>query len=199
MGVFVLVVLVDYIEMTRKTSGIDASTWLVVQTSLFRVPQLLERLMPFCVLVAAMSCYLNLSRRLELVVARSAGVSAWQFLTPALASCARHRRAGDDDLQSGFGQSAGAGAAERDAAVRRPHADDAGRAGLLAQSGDQRRADDHQRGQQPAPRRTAVGTDRFPVRSDRAGSASGSRRAKRRWRTATGCSRTCAATPSTNR
>ena len=25
MGVFVLVVLVDYIEMTRKTSGIDAS------------------------------------------------------------------------------------------------------------------------------------------------------------------------------
>ncbi len=57
-----------------------------MQTSLFRVPQLLERLMPFCVLVAAMSCYLNLSRRLELVVARSAGVSAWQFLTPALVS-----------------------------------------------------------------------------------------------------------------
>ncbi|MDQ8729888.1 LPS export ABC transporter permease LptG [Bradyrhizobium sp. LHD-71] len=86
MGVFILVVLVDYIEMTRKTSGINASTWLVVQTSLFRVPQLLERLMPFCVLIAAMTCYLDLSRRLELVVARSAGVSAWQFLTPALAS-----------------------------------------------------------------------------------------------------------------
>ena len=86
MGVFILVVLVDYIEMTRKTSGIAAPTWLVVQTSLFRVPQLLERLMPFCVLVAAMSCYLNLSRRLELVVARSAGISAWQFLTPALAA-----------------------------------------------------------------------------------------------------------------
>jgi lipopolysaccharide export system permease protein len=86
MGVFILIVLVDYIEMTRKTREIDASGWLVVQTSLYRVPQLLERLMPFCVLVAAMSCYLNLSRRLELVVARSAGVSAWQFLTPALAA-----------------------------------------------------------------------------------------------------------------
>jgi lipopolysaccharide export system permease protein len=85
-GVFILVVLIDYIEMTRKTSGSAASAWLVVQTSFFRVPQLLERLMPFCVLVAAMSCYLNLSRRLELVVARSAGVSAWQFLTPALLS-----------------------------------------------------------------------------------------------------------------
>jgi lipopolysaccharide export system permease protein len=86
MGVFLLVVLVDYIEMTRKTSGSNASGWLIVETSLFRVPQLLERLMPFCVLIAAMSCYLNLSRRLELVVARSAGVSAWQFLTPALVS-----------------------------------------------------------------------------------------------------------------
>jgi lipopolysaccharide export system permease protein len=86
MGIFTLVVLVDYIEMTRKTTGINASQWLIVQTSLFRVPQLLERLMPFCMLIAAMSCYLNLSRRLELVVARSAGISAWQFLSPAIAS-----------------------------------------------------------------------------------------------------------------
>jgi lipopolysaccharide export system permease protein len=31
-----------------------------------------------------MFCYLNLSRRLELVVARAAGVSAWQFITPAI-------------------------------------------------------------------------------------------------------------------
>ena len=33
-----------------------------------------------------MTCYLALSRRLELVVARAAGVSAWQFVSPALAS-----------------------------------------------------------------------------------------------------------------
>ena len=42
--------------------------------------------MPFCVLIGAMTCYLALSRRLELVVARAAGVSAWQFIAPALAS-----------------------------------------------------------------------------------------------------------------
>ena len=58
----------------------------VAETSLFRVPQLLEKLMPFCVLIGAMTCYLALSRRLELVVARAAGVSAWQFIAPALAS-----------------------------------------------------------------------------------------------------------------
>jgi lipopolysaccharide export system permease protein len=86
-SIFVLLVLVDYIEMVRKTSGlVSASAVMVAETSLFRVPQLLEKMMPFCVLIGAMTCYLALSRRLELVVARAAGVSAWQFIAPALAS-----------------------------------------------------------------------------------------------------------------
>ena len=84
---FVLLVLVDYIEMVRKTSGlVSASAVTIAETSLFRVPQLLEKMMPFCILIGAMTCYLALSRRLELVVARAAGVSAWQFIAPALAS-----------------------------------------------------------------------------------------------------------------
>jgi lipopolysaccharide export system permease protein len=86
-SIFVLLVLVDYIEMVRKTSGlVDVSAITVAETSLFRVPQLLEKMMPFCILIGAMTCYLALSRRLELVVARAAGVSAWQFIAPALAS-----------------------------------------------------------------------------------------------------------------
>lgn len=86
-AIFVLLVLVDYIEMVRKTSGlVSASAITVAETSLFRVPQLLEKMMPFCILIGAMTCYLALSRRLELVVARAAGVSAWQFIAPALAS-----------------------------------------------------------------------------------------------------------------
>ena len=58
--------------------------WLLAKISIYRVPQLTERIMPFSVLVGAMSCYLALSRRLELVVARAAGVSAWQFVAPAM-------------------------------------------------------------------------------------------------------------------
>src|ERR1700676_1457000 len=86
-SIFVLLVLVDYIEMVRRTSGLaSASAITVAETSLFRVPQLLEKMMPFCVLIGAMTCYLALSRRLELVVARAAGISAWQFISPALAS-----------------------------------------------------------------------------------------------------------------
>jgi lipopolysaccharide export system permease protein len=86
-SIFVLLVLIDYIEMVRRTSELaQASAITVAETSLFRVPQLLEKMMPFCILIGAMTCYLALSRRLELVVARAAGVSAWQFIAPALAS-----------------------------------------------------------------------------------------------------------------
>jgi lipopolysaccharide export system permease protein len=40
--------------------------------------------MPFAALLGSMIAFLNLSRRLELVVARAAGVSVWQFLAPAV-------------------------------------------------------------------------------------------------------------------
>jgi lipopolysaccharide export system permease protein len=84
-GVFALVAIVDFVELMRRSADdTNASAWLIWKTSIFRVPQVTERVMPFAVLIGAMSCYLNLSRRLELVVARSAGVSAWQFVMPAI-------------------------------------------------------------------------------------------------------------------
>ena len=84
-AIFALVTLLDYIEMMRRASDLpNVSAILVAKTSLYRVPQVTERILPFCVLIGAMSCYLDLSRRLELVVARSAGMSAWQFVAPAL-------------------------------------------------------------------------------------------------------------------
>lgn len=84
-GVFALVALVDAIELMRRTADApNVTVWTVFKTSFYRVPQVTERIMPFCVLVGAMSSYLNLSRRLELVVARAAGISAWQFITPAV-------------------------------------------------------------------------------------------------------------------
>jgi lipopolysaccharide export system permease protein len=85
-GAFVLVAMVDFLEMLRRTQDIpDISTLVVAKISLYRVPFVTERVLPFAVLVATMFCYLNLSRRLELVVARAAGISAWQFITPAIA------------------------------------------------------------------------------------------------------------------
>jgi lipopolysaccharide export system permease protein len=84
-GIFALVALIDYVEMMRRAGDIpNVSAALIAKTSIYRVPQVVERILPFCVLIGGMSCYLNLSRRLELVVARSAGLSAWQFVAPAI-------------------------------------------------------------------------------------------------------------------
>jgi lipopolysaccharide export system permease protein len=84
-ALWVLVAMVDYIEMLRRTSSIkDVTALYVAQVTFFRVPYLTEKIMPFAVMVGAMFCYLNLARRLELVVARSAGISAWQFVSPAV-------------------------------------------------------------------------------------------------------------------
>ena len=84
-GVVALAAMIDYVELLRRGSDWPhATSWLLAEVSLFRVPQLAERIMPFTVLIGTMSCYLTLSRRLELVVARAAGVSAWQFVAPAM-------------------------------------------------------------------------------------------------------------------
>jgi len=84
-GVIALAAMIDYVELMRR--GADwpnATAWLLAKISMYRVPQLTERILPFTVLVGAMSCYLTLSRRHELVIARAAGVSAWQFVAPAV-------------------------------------------------------------------------------------------------------------------
>ena len=55
---------------------------MVAYLCLLRAPNVSEQVLPFAVLAGCMFAFVNLSRRLELVVARAAGVSVWQFLTP---------------------------------------------------------------------------------------------------------------------
>ena len=84
-GTLVLTAMIDFLELMRRTGDLkEVSALFIAEITLFRVPFITERVMPFAVLVGAMFCYLNLSRRLELVVARAAGISAWQFITPAI-------------------------------------------------------------------------------------------------------------------
>jgi lipopolysaccharide export system permease protein len=84
-GVMMLVAMIDFLELLRRTGDMqNVSTLLVAKITAFRLLFVTERIIPFSVLVGAMTCFLNLSRRLELVVARSAGISAWQFVSPAV-------------------------------------------------------------------------------------------------------------------
>lgn len=79
----VLVFLIDFTELLRRTSSLpDISAMTVLGLSAIRTPSIMEQILPFAILLGAMGTLFMLSRSLELVVARGAGVSVWQFLLP---------------------------------------------------------------------------------------------------------------------
>lgn len=82
---FLLVFLIDFVELFRQSGAqSDATMGNVAAVSFLRVPSLIEQAAPFVMLFAALSTLSNLNRRSELVVARAAGLSAWQFLFPCV-------------------------------------------------------------------------------------------------------------------
>ena len=84
-GVFVLIYAIDVVEMLRRSGDTAGATGaLMAWVSLLHTPIVAEQALPFAVLFGSMISFLNLSRKLELVVARAAGVSAWQFILPPL-------------------------------------------------------------------------------------------------------------------
>src|SRR3954462_7508297 len=83
--VFALVYTIDFVELMRRAGDAEgASAAAMARLALFRTPAVAEQVLPFAVLFGSMTALLQLSRKLELVVARAAGISAWQFLQPGL-------------------------------------------------------------------------------------------------------------------
>lgn len=83
-GVYALVSLIDFTELASRTSGISGyTTGLALAVSALRVPMIMQQTVPFVALFSAMAMLVSLNRRYELVIARAAGISAWQFLLPA--------------------------------------------------------------------------------------------------------------------
>jgi len=85
-GLVAISMLIDIVELIRRASGRQEVPFSVIlELSLLRIPYLAEKLTPYAVLIGSMLALTRLTRTHELVVARSAGVSVWQFLTPAIA------------------------------------------------------------------------------------------------------------------
>lgn len=80
-----IVAMFDVVELLRRASGKqDVTTDVLVQMSLLKLPHLVQDMLPFAVLLGGMMCFWRLARSNELVIARAAGMSAWQFLTAPL-------------------------------------------------------------------------------------------------------------------
>ena len=76
-----LVSLFDFIELLRRSaSKPDATFALVSQIAALRLPYISMQILPFAVLLGGILCFWRLTRSSELIVARAAGISAWEFL-----------------------------------------------------------------------------------------------------------------------
>lgn len=56
----------------------------IVALALLKLPQTVMQVVPFAVLISGLIAFRQLARSSELIVARSVGVSVWQFLLPAI-------------------------------------------------------------------------------------------------------------------
>lgn len=80
-----LVLMLDFIELIRRAAGrTDAGTLTLLGMALLKLPTMVHQILPFAVLIGAMSALWKLTRSHELVIFRSVGVSIWQILGPAM-------------------------------------------------------------------------------------------------------------------
>lgn len=87
LGVAALAYLIDFAEFSNKTGNLPQySVSAAMLLTAMRVPFFLEIALPFIILFATTATLMLLNRKYELVVARSVGVSAWQFLFPVLSA-----------------------------------------------------------------------------------------------------------------
>ncbi|HMN84697.1 MAG TPA: LPS export ABC transporter permease LptG [Bauldia sp.] len=81
---FCLIAATTYLEFfMRSVKDAEFDALQVLLLALFRVPSVTEEVLPFTVLFGSIAAFVVANRRLEVVVARAAGISAWQFLLPA--------------------------------------------------------------------------------------------------------------------
>ncbi len=82
-GLTLLAYIIDLTEVTRQMGNLkDFTIAQGMYMSILRIPRIIQTATPFIILIAAMTALMTFNRRYELVIARSAGISAWQFLTP---------------------------------------------------------------------------------------------------------------------
>src|SRR5688572_18848189 len=85
-GLVAISSMVDTVELIRRISGKPGvPVSLVPELVMLKLPLFIEKMTPYAVLIGSMLCLTRLTRSHELVVARAAGISVWQFLLPVLA------------------------------------------------------------------------------------------------------------------
>lgn len=80
-----LILLFDLIEIIRRSYNHHVSMTTMLEMAVLRLPHMAQEMLPFSILLGGILTFARLTRTSELVVTRAAGISVWQFLTPAIA------------------------------------------------------------------------------------------------------------------
>ena len=80
----VLAFSIDTVDLLNRTAGHNVSTAVIIGMAVLQLPDLGQKMMPFAILLGGVFTFVRLSRSHELVAARAAGVSAWDFMLPPL-------------------------------------------------------------------------------------------------------------------
>ena len=82
-----IIMMFDTIEILRKTSGRhEVSVFFLVQYVIAKLPETVDKIIPFIVMISTMISFWKISKSNEFVIIRAAGVSIWGVLTPVLLS-----------------------------------------------------------------------------------------------------------------
>ena len=84
-GFLMLAFSIDVVDLLNRTAGRGVSTTVVIGMAVLQLPDLGQKMMPFAILGGGVITFVRLSRSQELVAARAAGISAWDFMLPPLA------------------------------------------------------------------------------------------------------------------
>lgn len=82
--VIALIIMIDSIEIIRRSYNKNVPLTAVIELVLLKLPDMIQQILPFAILLGSILTFTRLTRTYELIVVRAAGVSVWQFLMPTI-------------------------------------------------------------------------------------------------------------------
>ncbi len=84
-----IILIVDLIELLRRASGKESATFgVVLNMAIYKLPQTVQKTLPFAILFGGMLGFWRLNRTSELIALRASGVSVWHFVLPVVFAAA---------------------------------------------------------------------------------------------------------------
>lgn len=80
-----IVFVFDMIELLRRAASTpNTSFWFLLQMGITKLPETIDLIFPFVIMISAMITFWRVSKSNEFVIIRASGVSIWGFLAPVL-------------------------------------------------------------------------------------------------------------------